>query len=157
MLLDPALFDPLTLLPHRYPFLLLDRITEVDAGKSAKGFKNVTGSEWCMGEPVVHANSAGDMPHLLIVESLAQLSAALFTTLMVGNDGAVGYFMGIDQMRCRGRARPGDVIQLAIVLKQFRRGVCKVNGEARVDGALLVRATLTTILRASPVPAVATA
>lgn len=153
MLLDPARFNPLTLLPHRYPFLLLDRITEVDAGKSAKGIKNVTGGEWCMGEQVISGDTAGDMPHLLIVESLAQLSAALFATLMEGNEGAVGYFMGIDRMRCRGRARPGDVLQLAITLTQFRRGVCKVHGEARVDGALLVRANLTTILRAAPVAA----
>ncbi len=153
MLLDPARFNPLTLLPHRYPFLLLDRITEVDAGKSAKGIKNVTGGEWCMGERMISGDTAGDMPHLLIVESLAQLSAALFATLMEGSEGAVGYFMGIDRMRCRGRARPGDVLHLAITLTQFRRGVCKVRGEARVDGALLLRANLTTILRAAPVTA----
>ena len=148
-LLDATLFDPGTLLPHRYPFLLLDRITEVVAGKSARGIKNVTGGEWCMGEAVA-SNQIGDMPHLLIVESLAQLSAALFTTLMEGSEGAVGYFMGIDKMRMRGRARPGDIIELSIVLRQFRRGVCKVHGVARVSATELVRADLTTILRAAP-------
>lgn len=149
MRLDPATFDPMTLLPHRYPFLLLDRITDVEAGKSARGIKNVTGGEWCVGE-TGGADRARDMPHLLIVESLAQLSAALFATLMVGAEGAVGYFMGIDRMRCRGRARPGDVLQLSITLRQFRRGVCKTHGVARVGTVDVVRADLTTILRATP-------
>ena len=144
-----SLLPPHELLPHRYPFLLLDRITSVIPGKQARGFKQVTMSEWCVGE----GHQPGDgafMPHLLLVESLAQLSAALFSTLMDGTDNAIGYFMGIDRVRCRGHARPGDVVELVIDLKQFRRGVCKTHGVARVGTTEIVRADLTTILRAAP-------
>ncbi|MBI3791756.1 MAG: 3-hydroxyacyl-ACP dehydratase FabZ [Gemmatimonadetes bacterium] len=142
------LLQPLELLPHRYPFLLVDRITRVVPGKQAFGIKTVTHGEWCVGGAA--ETGAGTMPHMLIVESLAQLSAALFSTLMDGTDGAIGYFMGIDNVRCRGDVRPGDVLDLQIDLAQFRRGVCKTHGVARVNGVEVVRADLTTILRAAP-------
>lgn len=140
--------DPLTLLPHRFPLLLVDRITEVVPGKRASGVKTVTGNEWST------IGSNGDvgaqaMPHLLIVEALAQLSAAVLVTLLTDQHGAIGYFLGINNVRCRGRAAPGDVLQLTIELRQFRRGVCKTHGVARIGGTDIVRADLTTIIRAA--------
>ena len=63
--------------------------------------------------------------------------------------GAVGYFMGIDRVRYRGAARPGDEIRLSVELLKFRRGLCRTLGEARVDGKRIVRAELTTVLRAA--------
>ena len=140
--------DPLTLLPHRFPLLLVDRITSVEAGKRATGIKTVTGNEWI----AIGSNrdaGAQEMPHLMIVEALAQLSAAVLVTLIEGGAGAIGYFLGINNVRCRGRAAPGDVLQLSIELRNFKRGVCRTHGIARVGDLDVVRADLTTIIRAA--------
>ena len=138
--------DPLTLLPHRFPLLLVDRITSVERGKRATGVKTVTGNEWStIGS--THDAGAQAMPHLLIVEALAQLSAAVLVTLLEDGAGAIGYFLGINNVRCRGRAAPGDVIELSIELRNFKRGVCRTHGVARVGNMDVVRADLTTIIR----------
>ncbi len=140
-----APLDPRTILPHRYPFLLLDTIDEVHSGKSARGTKVVTGSEWLVigstGTSTLRA-----MPHLLIVEALAQLSAAVLQGL-IESEGAIGYFMGIDNARFRGEAVAGDVLLLNVVLRQFRRGICKTHGVATVDGNHVVRVDITSIIR----------
>jgi len=138
--------EPLTLLPHRFPLLLVDRITQVEAGKRATGIKVVTGNEW---STIGSSGVAGaqSMPHLLIVEALAQLSAAVLVTLIEGSEGAIGYFLGFTHVRFRGRAEPGDVLELSIELRQFKRGVCKTHGIARVGSLDVVRADLTTIIR----------
>lgn len=138
--------EPLTLLPHRFPLLLVDRITSVEPGKRATGVKTVTGNEWSS----IGSNgdsAALEMPHLLIVEALAQLSAALLVTLIDGGSGAIGYFLGITNVRFRGRAAPGDVLDLTIDLQQFKRGICKTRGTARVGDVRIVQADLTTIMR----------
>ncbi len=140
--------DPLTLLPHRFPLLMVDRITAVEPGRRATGSKTVTGNEWTsVGSS--HDAGAQEMPHLLIVEALAQLSAALLVTLIEGGAGAIGYFLGINNVRCRGRAAPGDVLELSIELRNFKRGVCRTHGVARVGDLDVVRADLTTIIRAA--------
>jgi 3-hydroxyacyl-[acyl-carrier-protein] dehydratase len=141
-----APIEPLTLLPHRFPLLLVDRITAVEPGKRATGVKTVTGNEWSSIGSSRDA-AALEMPHLLIVEALAQLSAAVLVTLLDGSAGAVGYFLGISNVRFRGRAAPGDVLDLSIELRQFKRGVCKTRGIARVGAIEVVRADLTTIMR----------
>lgn len=139
--------DVLSLLPHRYPFLLIDRITEVEPGKRASGMKRVTGGEWsCVAAGVLDASCA--MPHTLIVEALAQLTAAILIGLVDGANGAVGYFLGIDHVRFRGEAMPGDELRLEVELRQFRRGICRTRGTARVDGRVIVSADLTTVVRA---------
>lgn len=142
----PLHFEPLTLLPHRFPLLLVDRITSVEPGKRATGVKTVTGNEW---SSVGSSHDAGalEMPHLLIVEALAQLSAAVLVTLLEGSAGAIGYFLGINNVRFRGRAAPGDILDLSIELRQFKRGVCRTHGVARVGRTDIVRADLTTIIR----------
>lgn len=140
--------DPLTLLPHRFPLLMVDRITAVEPGRRAAGIKTVTGNEWTsVGSS--HDAGAQEMPHLLIVEALAQLSAALLVTLIDGGAGAIGYFLGINNVRCRGRAAPGDVLELSIELRNFKRGLCRTHGVARVGDLDVVRADLTTIIRAA--------
>lgn len=140
--------DPLTLLPHRFPLLMVDRITAVEPGRRAAGIKTVTGNEWTsVGSS--HDAGAQEMPHLLIVEALAQLSAALLVTLIEGGAGAIGYFLGINNVRCRGRAAPGDVLELSIELRNFKRGLCRTHGVARVGDLDVVRADLTTIIRAA--------
>lgn len=144
----PSPPDPLTLLPHRFPLLLVDRIVSVEPGKRAIGVKTVTGNEWsCIGSN--RDAAALEMPHLLIVEALAQLSAAVLVTLIEGGSGAIGYFLGISNVRFRGRAAPGDVLELSIELQHFKRGVCRTRGIARVGALEIVRADLTTIMRAA--------
>jgi 3-hydroxyacyl-[acyl-carrier-protein] dehydratase len=98
------------------------------------------------------------MPHLLVVEALAQLTAAILVGLVPGGE-AVGYFMGLERVRCRGTVRAGDLLRLEVRLVRFRRGICRTQGEAWVvderDGAdveaaprtRVVRAGLTTVVR----------
>lgn len=141
-----AKINPLHLLPHRYPFLLLDDIEVVSPGREARGWKQVTGSEW----QIIGARdgtSSVAMPHALIVEALAQLSAAVVAGVAPNDEPMVGYFLGCDKVRLRGEAKPGDTIELSVELLQFRRGICRTRAVARVEGTVLVRAILTTIVR----------
>ncbi len=143
----PTAIDPFALLPHRFPFLLLDTITVQEPGRRVTGTKAVTGSE----ASLIGAGAGGGvhaMPHLLIVEALAQLSAGILVALLEGKTGAIGYFIGIDRVRFRSHAMPGDVLDLSVELRQFRRGICRSHGVARVGTQRIVHADLTTILRA---------
>lgn len=141
--------DVLSLLAHRYPFLLLDRIVSLDPGKRAVGVKQVTGAEWF--SQAASGGVAG-MPGGLIVEALAQLSGAVLLDLIEAGEGedVVGYFMGITGVRFRGEARPGDTLRLEVSLRQFKRGICRTHGEAFVGDRRIVRADLTTVIRAVP-------
>jgi 3-hydroxymyristoyl/3-hydroxydecanoyl-(acyl carrier protein) dehydratase len=143
-----ALPDVLELLPHRFPFLLIDRVTALDPGRRAEGIKRLTGGEWFLGEathdPDPPANPA--MPNGLVVEALAQLSAAVLIGVVEGASGAVGYFMGLDRVRYRGMAYPGDDLRLQVALWQFRRGVCRLHGDAWVNNRRIVRADLTIVV-----------
>jgi len=143
----PPLPDIHELLPHRYPFLLVDRITALEPGQRVVGIKRVTGNEWILRADRSPPPAQG-MPGVLVVEALAQLSAAILVSLVPGGEGAVGYFMGMDRVRFRGSVRPGDEIRLEVELLQFRRGICRLRGTATVDGRQLVRAQLTTVVRA---------
>jgi 3-hydroxyacyl-[acyl-carrier-protein] dehydratase len=143
------ILDPLELLPHRWPLLLVDRITALDPGRRVEGVKRVTGGEWFFGEAAPERGGPA-MPNGLILEALAQLSAAVMVGLADAAPGAVGYFMGIDRVRYRGEARPGDELRLSVELMKFRRGLCRTLGEARVGGKRIVRAELTTVIRAAP-------
>lgn len=138
--------DVLDLLPHRYPFLLVDRITALEPGKRAEGVKQVTGDEWCLRGERDQAPRRW-MPGGLVVEALAQLSAAVIVGLVEGGEGAVGYFLGLDRVRYRGMAAPGDELRLAVELVYFRRGVCRTRGVATVDGRQIVRALMTMMVR----------
>lgn len=140
--------DVLSLLPHRYPMLLVDRIVETVPGKRAVGIKRVTSGEWASGAPG-GTSTAGEMPHLLVVEALAQLTAAILVGLIDGASGAVGYFLGIDHVRFRGAVTPGDELRLEVELVQFRRGMCRTRGVARVGDTVVVRANMTTVVRAT--------
>lgn len=145
----PAMsIDVLSLLPHRYPMLLVDRIVETEPGKRAVGIKRVTSGEWASAAPGGSV-TAGEMPHILVVEALAQLTAAILVGLIDGAIGAVGYFLGIDRVRFRGAVVPGDELRLEVELVQFRRGMCRTRGIARVGEIVVVRADMTTVVRAS--------
>ena len=132
------------MIPHRYPFLMVDRLVELVPGESAVGLKNVT-----LNEPQFqgHFPRAPVMPGVLIIESMAQTSALLVVeTLGQESEGKLVYFMSIDRARFRKPVEPGDTMMIH-VQKQRRRGsVWKLVCEARVDGALVAQATLTAMI-----------
>lgn len=136
--------EVLALLPHRYPFLLVDRLRVEEPGRRAVGLKRVTGGEW-FGAADPAALAA--MPGLLVVEALAQTSAAVLVGLLDGAAGAIGYFAAIERVRFRDAARAGDTLRLDVTLRSFRRGIARLRGEATVDGRRVAVALFTTVVR----------
>ena len=128
------------LLPHRYPFLLVDRIDVLEPARHVVGFKRLTSSEWW-------SESQPEIPLLLVLEALAQTSGALVRELAGGTAGAIAYFMGADRVRFRHSARAGDDLRLDVRLTHWRRGLCKTHGIASVGDRTVVTAELTTIVR----------
>ncbi|MDB9427018.1 3-hydroxyacyl-ACP dehydratase FabZ [Microcystis aeruginosa CS-564/01] len=121
------------LLPHRYPFALVDRIIDYVPGKKAVGLKNVT-----INEPFFpgHIPSRSLMPGVLIVESMAQVGGVILTQLP-GMKGKFFAFAGIDKTRFRRPVVPGDQLIMTVELLSFKMNkIAKMQGEARVDGQL---------------------
>lgn len=118
------------IIPHRYPFLLVDKIIEIDEGKKAVGIKNVT-----MNEPFFQGHFPGNpiMPGVLITEALAQVGAVAVLSIPE-NKGKLGVFTGIDGFRFRKQVVPGDVLTLTAELTTFKRGIGKANAVATVNG-----------------------
>ncbi len=126
------------ILPHRYPFLLVDRIIEVEYGKRAVGLKNVS-----MGDPFFQGHFPGFpvMPGVLIIEALAQVGAVA----LLGSDehrGKMALFAGIDGVRFKRQVVPGDVLRLEVELDKMRRGVGFGSATATVDGELAAKGQL---------------
>ena len=136
----------LNTLAHRYPFLLVDRIDVVAPGSRVEGLKRVTGGEWFA---AAWQPSRMAMPNLLVVEALAQTSAALLLDLVDSAAGVVGYFAAIEHVRLREPACVGDTLVLAVELASFRRGIARLRGRATVDGRRVASASFTTIVRAA--------
>jgi len=128
-------------LPHRYPFLLIDRVVEVDPGKSIHAYKNVT-----INEPffVGHFPHHPVMPGVLIMEALAQAAGILSfkTEDKKPTESDVFYFAGIDEARFKRPVMPGDQLHLHVQLERQMRGVWKFYAEAKVDGQLAASAKL---------------
>lgn len=128
-------------LPHRYPFLLVDRVVEIELGKSIHAYKNVTINEpFFMG----HFPHHPVMPGVLIMEALAQAAGILSFKSMSEKPLAdtVFYFAGIDEARFKKPVLPGDQLHLHVEIERHMRGVWKFKGEARVDGQLAAEARL---------------
>lgn len=127
------------LIPHRYPFLLIDKIVEFEPGKRAVGIKNVT-----VNEPFFqgHFPDYPVMPGVLIIEALAQVGAVAVLG-MEANKGKIALFAGIDKLRIRKQVKPGDVLTLELELTRMRgpigrgKGIAKVDGEVAVEGELM--------------------
>lgn len=117
-------------LPHRYPFLFVDRVTELEKGRRAVGFKTVT-----VNEPFFQGHFPGNpiMPGVLIVEAIAQVGAVLLLSLE-GNEGKIALFAGIDGMRFRRVVVPGDTLRLEVEVLRVRGRMGKAHGKASVDG-----------------------
>ncbi|ACB52044.1 (3R)-hydroxymyristoyl-[acyl carrier protein] dehydratase [Crocosphaera subtropica ATCC 51142] len=124
------------LLPHRYPFALVDRIIDYVPGKKAVGIKNVT-----INEPFFpgHIPSLPIMPGVLIVESMAQVGGIVLT-LLPGMKGVFFAFAGIDKVRFRRQVIPGDRLIMTVELLTLKRNrIAKMKGEGTVDGELAVQ------------------
>ena len=132
------------LIPHRYPFLMLDKLTQIVPGESAVGIKNVTANEPHFQG---HFPSKPIMPGVLIVEALAQTAGALVAySLSAQDQGKTVYFMSIENARFRKPVVPGDTIHLLVEKKQTRGLVWKFNGTARVGDVVVAEATFTAMI-----------
>ena len=130
----------MNLLPHRYPFLLVDRILEISADDKIVGLKNVT-----MNEPFFqgHFPTEPVMPGVLIVESMAQVGGVLvFSLLPPEQRGQAIFFMGMDRVRFRKPVVPGDQMIVEVRLLKRRARAVKMSASASVDGALVAEAEL---------------
>lgn len=123
--------DIRNIIPHRYPFLLVDKILELEPGKRAVGIKNVTANE-----PFFQGHFPGNpiMPGVLIVEALAQLAGCMAVYGMEENKGKLGLFTGIDGLRFRRQVIPGDTLRLEAEVLLAKRGLVKAKVQASVDG-----------------------
>jgi 3-hydroxyacyl-[acyl-carrier-protein] dehydratase len=126
------------MIPHRYPFLMIDRVIDVVPGESATGIKNVSINEsFFQG----HFPRQPVMPGVLIIESMAQTAAVLVVETLEGAaDGKLVYFMTVENGRFRKPVVPGDVLHIHVTKVRRRGNVWKFSGEARVDGVLMAEA-----------------
>ena len=120
------------IIPHRYPFLLVDRIVELEPGERASGFKNVTANEEFFQGHFPHYPV---MPGVLIVEAIAQVGAVALLSLDE-HEGKIAFFAGINNVRFKRQVKPGDTLKLEVELKQVRRGIGSGEGVATVDGEI---------------------
>lgn len=130
-------------LPHRYPFLLIDRIVEVEPRERIVGIKNVT-----MNEPFFQGHFPGNpvMPGVLILEAMGQAAAMLFLDEMDDMKGHFVYFAGADKVRFRRPVVPGDQLRCEVEVLRVRSRSCQVLARATVDGELAAEATLFSVL-----------
>jgi beta-hydroxyacyl-ACP dehydratase FabZ len=133
--------DIMKVLPHRYPFLLVDRVLEIEPGKRIVGVKNVT-----INEPFFQGHFPGHpiMPGVLIIEAMAQVGGLLLLNHFEGQniDDKVVYFMSLDDVKFRRPVVPGDQIRFELEMIQFRGRTCKMKGVAYVDGQVVAEATM---------------
>ena len=131
------------LIPHRYPFLLIDRIIDAVPGERGIGIKNVT-----INEPFFQGHFPGHpiMPGVLIVEAMAQTAGALVMAGLDNADNALGYFMTVENARFRKPVVPGDCVHIHVEMVQNRGDVWKFKGRAIVDGVLKAEAVYSAMI-----------
>ena len=135
------IYEILQHLPHRYPFLLIDRVTECIPGETLVGYKNVTYNEpYFTG----HFPQRPVMPGVLILEALAQATGILaFRTLgRVPDENSLYYFVGVDKARFKQPVEPGDKLVLSVKFVKEKRGIWKFEGVASVEGKVVCSADL---------------
>ena len=131
------------MIPHRYPFLLVDRITECVAGKYAKGYKNMT-----MNEEFFQGHFPGNpiMPGVLQLEALAQCSAPI-VMCMPEYQGKLTLYAGVDNVRFKNMVRPGDKFEMHVELVKAKGPICKCHRVGTVDGKVCIEADMTVALK----------
>jgi len=133
----------LAILPHRYPFLLVDRVLSLDPGKSIVGLKNVT-----MNEPYFQGHFPGHpiMPGVLIIEAMAQIGGVLAYKSAEGSEGKLVFFLGIDKAKFRQPVYPGDQLRIEVEVLRQRPPFWKLKGLAYVGERLVAEAELKAML-----------
>lgn len=135
----------MAILPHRYPFLLIDRIVEMEVGKRAVGEKQVT-----INEPFFQGHFPGYpvMPGVLLIEALAQTGAVAVLSLPEFR-GKIALLVGVDNVRFRKPVQPGDTLRLTVTLDKIRHGLGKGSGVATVEGQTVCEGNLLFAIAAS--------
>lgn len=134
--------DIMGIIPHRYPFLLVDRIVELEPGRRAVGIKQVTANE---PQFAGHFPGRPILPGVLMVEALAQ-TAGVAVMALDEYRGKLGLFAGIDECRFRRMVVPGDTLRLEVTVEKLRGMFGRVRGVGSVDGEVAVEATLSIII-----------
>jgi len=132
------------ILPHRYPFLLVDRILEIEDGKRIVGMKNVT-----INEPFFQGHFPGHpiMPGVLIIEAMAQVGGMLLMGSVPEPENKVVYFTSLNNVKWRRPVKPGDQLRFELELLQVRGMMCKMSGVAKVDGQVVAEAEMGAVVR----------
>jgi 3-hydroxyacyl-[acyl-carrier-protein] dehydratase len=127
------------ILPHRYPFLLVDRITEFERDRRIVGIKNVSLNERYLAHP---PNERPVLPPTILTEAVAQVGAIMILSKPENRDKLI-YFMGIERVRFRRAVHPGDVVVIEATVKRLRSRMGVLRGVARVNGEVVVQGTMT--------------
>ncbi len=127
------------ILPHRYPFLLVDRITELEPDKRIVGIKNVTLNERYLS---VEQNGTPALPPTILTEAIAQVGAILILSKAENRERLI-YFMSIERVRYRRPVYPGDVVEIEARVKRLRSRMGQLEGVARVDGQVVAEGAMT--------------
>ncbi len=141
--LDNATIE--TILPHRFPFLLVDRITELEFDKRIVGIKNISADEFFLNRS---AEDGAALPLTILTEAVGQVGAILILAKPENRDRLI-FFMGIDRVRYKRPVRPGDVVEVEAKVVRLRSKMGIVRGVARVDGQVVLDGTMTFALGAS--------
>ncbi len=139
----------MAILPHRYPFLLIDRVVEIERKRRIVALKNVS-----VNEPhfAGHFPAYPIMPGVLIVEAMAQAGGALLLTEIPDRESKLMVFTGIDSAKFRKAVTPGDQLRLEVTVLNWRTTAVKLQGVATVDGKVACEATITCMLTNRPQP-----
>jgi UDP-3-O-[3-hydroxymyristoyl] N-acetylglucosamine deacetylase / 3-hydroxyacyl-[acyl-carrier-protein] dehydratase len=134
-----AIEDIFNYLPHRYPFLLVDRVVEFEHRKRIVGLKNVT-----INEPFFQGHFPGRpiMPGVLIVEAMAQVGGLLVLETMENLEDKIVFFMSLDNVKWRRPVTPGDQVLFEVEVVQIRGATCRMKGVGRVDGQVVAEAEM---------------